>query len=123
MLMGSTLTFPGELVEHQKRLDDNLASWNLVREPIDGDGDGDGDGDCLFVSVAFSISWSNHTHVLDILQFMDNPTIKNIVPKLRQALVDEWTGPHSTEYQSFLVETQLLAEAPHFLQRRVFVVS
>lgn len=59
---------------------------------------------------------------LNILQaFTDNPdiNINQTVPYLCHALVAEWIGPYTVEYQSFPVSTQLLAEAPHFLQKEL----
>jgi hypothetical protein len=121
MLMG-TPSISGELADHHKRLDDNLASWQLTREPMDGD------GDCLFSAIAFGMlqpASNNNAHVLGILPlFTDSQgtdtSIEQIVPHLRQALVAEWSGPNSAEYQNFLAATQLLVEAPRFLQKGVF---
>ena len=76
---------PIELVEHCKRLVNNLAYWLLKREPMDGD------GDCLFSSITFGLlqlARNANAHALDILQpFTDSPdiSIDHIVPNLCHA--------------------------------------
>lgn len=126
MVLGSPSN-PDDLAQHQKRLDDTLAAWNFKRVPVDGD------GDCIFQSIAsglLQLARCDDPHVLTILkehsvsctemeQSGSCTKIEQLVSHLRQAVVSEWMGPNASEYQSFLTSTQLLVEAPRFLQRGV----
>ena len=118
MLLGSP-SIHHDLAEHHKRLDNTLAAWNMKRVPVDGD------GDCIFHSVACGLqqlAGADNAQALTILRTAStNSTsaMEHLVSHLRQLVVSEWMGPNSDEYQSFLASTQLLAEAPRFLQHGV----
>lgn len=85
------------------------------------------DGDCFFHSIAFGLlqlAQSGNEQALTVLRTFDfskdNPDMAKLLTSLRRAIVAEWTGPNSMEYQNFLTATQLLAQAQRFLQRGVY---
>ena len=87
---------------HEDRLDSVLRSWNFERITVPGD------GDCLFTSVAMNIkhfSQLGNESLCNILKDLSiDPNIQSIpgiVSILRKAVVDEWLGENTGDYQSF----------------------
>ena len=109
-----------EYQEHQERLNNTLTSWQMKRKFVDGD------GDCLFHSVAFSLrqlAEFGNAHAINLVQRYTTgcntaaEAEDQFIKQLRQAMVYEWTGPNSAEYQSFLTSEEIITEAPRFLER------
>ena len=109
------------LDEHKKRLTNSLTSWNFrsVSTP--------GDGNCLFHSVAFALQQQSQQGNDSICQVLSSLGINltsqstaEVITALRKAVVDEWLGDNSKEYQSFLTYAQLEKEACRFLKSGEF---
>ena len=106
---------------HEDRLDSVLRSWNFERITVPGD------GDCLFTSVAMNIkhfSQLGNESLCNILKDLSiDPNIQSIpgiVSILRKAVVDEWLGENTGDYQSFLTLDQLQEQAQAFLNSGTF---
>jgi len=109
------------LAEHEERLKNALTSWNFrsVSTP--------GDGNCLFHSVVFALQQQlqqqndSISRVLSPLGInLTSQSTADVIAALRKAVVDEWLGHNSKEYQSFLTYGQLETEACHFLNSGEF---
>ena len=93
-----------------------LTSWNFrsVSTP--------GDGNCLFHSVVFALQQQLQQQNNSICQVLStlgmnltSQSTADVITTLRKAVVDEWLGHNSKEYQSFLTYGQLETEACRFL--------
>ena len=101
---------------HEDLLDSVLRSWNFERITVHGD------GDCLFTSVAMNIKHlcqlgtESLCNILKHLSIDPNTqSIPEIVSILRKAVVNEWLGENTGDYQSFLTSDQLQEQAQAFL--------
>jgi hypothetical protein len=110
-----------ELSKHQQRLRNNLAAWGFNIIPVQSD------GDCFFHAVSsglLQLAHSGNEQAQTVLSDLDtnykNADMEKLLLNLRRSVVEEWTGPHSVEYQSFLSATHLFSEAESFRQRGVF---
>jgi hypothetical protein len=110
-----------ELSKHQQRLRNNLAAWGFNIIPVQSD------GDCFFHAVSsglLQLAHSGNEQAQTVLSDLDtnhkNTDMEKLLLNLRRSVVEEWTGPHSVEYQSFLSATHLFSEAESFRQRGVF---
>jgi len=106
---------------HEDRLDSVLRSWNFERITVPGD------CDCLFTSVAMNIKHlcqlgtESLFNILKDLSIDSNTqSIPEIVSILRKAVVNEWLGENTGDYQSFLTSDQLEEQAQAFLNSGTF---
>ena len=99
------------LYEHQQRLQNILASWNFILEPVFGD------GNCFFTAVALNLihDLEKNKNIMDKLCIGHDQPIMSLVNKLRRLLVDEWLGPNRGEYSVVCDQTTYDAEAIKFL--------
>lgn len=107
--------------EHERRLDNNLSAWQFTRIEVAGD------RNCLFTAVALCLTWmsdgysesNEYQRILETFlhdqQIVTALDIIGLAGKLREAVVNEWMGEHTSEYQAFLTSDQLKAEADRFL--------
>ena len=103
---------------HEHRLDSVLKSWNFERIAVPSD------GDCLFASVVLSIKELSQRGITNVLQHMSidpkEQSNDDIVCLLRKAVVDEWLGDNTGNYQAFLTSDQLHKQARSFLKNGTF---
>ena len=106
---------------HEDCLDSVLRSWDFERITVPGD------GDCLYTSVAMNIKHlcqlgtESLCNILKDLSIDPNTqSIPEIVSILRKAVVNEWLGENTGDYQSFLTSDRLQEQAQAFLNSGMF---
>ena len=103
-----------------ERLDVLLKSWEFSRLEVPRD------GNCLFHSVAHNLIFQLESgnadlrNILDELGIHTHQPLIEIASDLRRGVVKEWIGEHSSLYQLFMTEGQLLSQAEQFLQDGVY---
>ena len=101
-------------VNEQNQLGNTLEAWNFQHLEVNGD------GNCLFVAIITSLILNREhpeNQQITAINGMPAPLGNevDIVRSLRSAVVAEWTGEHSSQYQSFLTVHQLNEVAENYL--------
>ncbi|XP_070567493.1 uncharacterized protein [Ptychodera flava] len=103
---------------HDKRLERVAENWNMQVVPVQGD------GNCLFTAVSMAVQGlqenGDMTHHLASLGLASNMEIPHMALRLRQLVVEEWTGQHGQQYVSFFPNINFVVEAERFLSSGTF---
>ncbi len=108
-----------EAVQHNEVLENTLAAWNFQQIQVDRD------GNCLFVSVVTNLMLNgehpSNKHLAAIHSTLPTPdNMMDVVKSLRTAIVNEWMGERTSQYQSFLTGHQLHEIATNYLSMGEF---